>query len=114
MTATALIVLSVIALFLGGSRICISTVFQTLLLCVLCEGIRTVTANLELYNIFLELLLKYGCIIGLTVIFAYLFQWIENLSLFILLPMAVVILFFCCWIEMDKTKNDIKEINEIL
>ena len=50
-TAIVLIVLSVVALWYDGTMICISTIFETLLLSVVCEVIKQVNWKIKFQSI---------------------------------------------------------------
>lgn len=80
-TAIVLIVLSVVALWYDGTMICISTIFETLLLSVVCEVIKHMMYKIDIANIYLGILLHYLLVLAAVLIFGYAFNWVNQLVL---------------------------------
>jgi len=96
-TAIVLIVLSVVALWYDGTMICISTIFETLLLSVVCEVIKHMMYKIDIANIYLGILLHYLLVLAAVLIFGY--------------GMCGVVLILCCYLDISRVKADIDEIN---
>ena len=104
-TAIVLIVLSVVALWYDGTMICISTIFETLLLSVVCEVIK------HMMYIYLGILLHYLLVLAAVLIFGYAFNWVNQLPVYVLAGMCGVALILCCYLDISRVKADIDEIN---
>ena len=103
-TAIVLIVLSVVALWYDGTMICISTIFETLLLSVVCEVIKHMMYKIDIANIYLGILLHYLLVLAAVLIFGYAFNWG-------LAGMCGGVLILCCYLDISRVKADIDEIN---
>ena len=110
-TAIVLIVLSVVALWYDGTMICISTIFETLLLSVVCEVIKHMMYKIDIANIYLGILLHYLLVLAAVLIFGYVFNWVNQLPVYVLAGMCGVVLILCCYLDISRVKADIDEIN---
>ena len=132
-TAIVLIVLSVVALWYDGTMICISTIFETLLLSVVCEVIKHMMYKIDIANIYLGILLHYLLVLAAVLIFGYAFNWMQvvemqqkleavlifgyafnwvnQLPVYVLAGMCGVVLILCCYLDISRVKADIDEIN---
>ena len=110
-TAIVLIVLSVVALWYDGTMICISTIFETLLLSVVCEVIKHMMYKIDIANIYLGILLHYLLVLAAVLIFGYAFSWVNQLPVYVLAGMCGVVLILCCYLDISRVKADIDEIN---
>ena len=110
-TAIVLIVLSVVALWYDGTMICISTIFEPLLLSVVCEVIKHMMYKIDIANIYLGILLHYLLVLAAVLIFGYAFNWGNQLPVYVLAGMCGGVLILCCYLDISRVKADIDEIN---
>ena len=110
-TAIVLIVLSVVALWYDGTMICISTIFETLLLSAVCEVIKHMMYKIDIANIYLGILLHYLLVLAAVLIFGYAFNWGNQLPVYVLAGMCGGVLILCCYLDISRVKADIDEIN---
>lgn len=109
-TGIALVVLSFIAIYYGGSLICIDTVFQVLgLNIVIYIGIHILNHFEYRYSI-LETGLKLIYILTLVLISGRIFGWYSNMSGLVLVIMTVVVFGVCMCLD---TLNLLEEVNSI-
>ena len=106
-TAIVLIVLSVVALWYDGTM----TIFETLLLSVVCEVIKHMMYKIDIANIYLGILLHYLLVLAAVLIFGYAFNWGNQLPVYVLAGMCGVVLILCCYLDISRVKADIDEIN---
>ena len=102
---------SVVALWYDGTMICISTIFETLLLSVVCEVIKHMMYKIDIANIYLGILLHYLLVLAAVLIFGYAFNWVNPLPVYVLAGMCGVVLILCCYLDISRVKADIDEIN---
>ena len=106
-----LIVLSVVALWYDGTMICISTIFENLLLSAVCEVIKHIVYKIDIANIYFGILLHYLLVLAVVLIFGYAFNWVNQIPVYVLAGMCGVVLILCCYLDISRVKVDIGEIN---
>ena len=102
---------SVVALWYDGTMICISTIFETLLLSAVCEVIKHIMYKIDIANIYLGILLHYLLVLAAVLIFGYAFNWVNQLPVYVLVGMCGAVLILCCYLDISRVKADIDEIN---
>ena len=113
-TGITLVVLSFIAIYYGGSLICISTVFQVLgLSIVIYLGIHIMNRFEYRYSI-LETGLKLIYILALVLISGRIFGWYDNVSGFTLVIMTCIIFGICVCLDMFNLLDEVRSINELI
>lgn len=113
-TGIALVVLAVIALFYGGSLICISTVFEVLgINIIIYLGIHVVNRFEFRYPI-LETGIKLAYILTLVLIGGWIFGWYNNLSGLVLTLMTVIVFSLCMALDTMSMLDEVKSINDLL
>lgn len=113
-TGITLVVLAMVAVCYGGTLICISTVFQTLLLnIVIYVGIYILDYFEYRYSI-LDTGIKLIYVIAAVLFSGLLFDWYVNLPLIMLIVMTVVIFGVCLCLDMLSIRDEVKTINMLL
>ena len=109
-TGIALVVLSFIAIYYGGSLICIDTVFQVLGLNIVIYMGMHIFNHFEYRYSVLETGLKLIYILTLVLISGRIFGWYSNISGLVLVSMTVVVFGVCMCLD---TLNLLEEVNSI-
>ena len=113
-TGITLVVLAMVAVCYGGTLICISTVFQALLLnIVIYVGIYILDYFEYRYSI-LDTGIKLIYVIAAALFSGLLFDWYANLPLVMLIVMTVVIFGVCLCLDMLSIRDEVKTINRLL
>ena len=113
-TGITLVVLAMVAVCYGGTLICISTVFQALLLnIVIYVGIYILDYFEYRYSI-LDTGIKLIYVIAAVLFSGLLFDWYANLPLVMLIVMTVVIFGVCLCLDMLSIRDEVKTINMLL
>lgn len=112
-TALALLILACVALFYDGTMICISTVFETFGLCLILQLALWLIERWESKSIIFDLIARYTVIIVIVIIAGFLFHWLDNLPIGVLIAMAIIIYFLGCSFEVGRVKAEVKRINQL-
>ena len=112
-TALALLILACVALFYDGTMICIFTVFETFGLCLVLQIVLWLIERWESKSVIFDLIARYTVIIVIVIIGGFLFHWLDNLPIGILIAMAIIIYFLGCSIEVGRVKAEVKRINQL-
>lgn len=80
-------------------------------LSVVCEVIKHMMYKIDIANIYLGILLHYLLVLAAVLIFGYAFNWVNQLPVYVLAGMCVVVLILCCYLDISRVKADIDEIN---
>lgn len=113
-TGISLLLLSLVAWSLHASCIYLETVFQTF-------GVNTVThigirhiKNMELRNIFAELIFEITFIICELLAFGQLFHWFASLSFLPLICMGIAIYILSLFLNLLQMRQEANEINLLI
>ena len=113
-TGIALVVLSFIAMYYGGSLICVNIVFQVLgLNIIIYAGIHILNRFEYRYPI-LETGLKLVYIFVLVLISGCIFEWYSSISVFTLGVMTVIIFVVCVCLDMFTLLDEVRTINKMI
>lgn len=113
-TAVALLILSVIALLCGGRFLCIETVFQTGAASLVIQSGILLLDRLESVFILIDMALQIGYVLGVLIIFGYIFDWYASLPLGMLIVLGLLVYFVACLFGMYRIKGDVATINSRL
>lgn len=113
-TGITLVVLAMVAVCYGGTLICISTVFQALLLnIVIYVGVYLLDCFEYRYSL-LDTGIKLIYTIAAVLFSGLLFDWYVNLPLATLIVMTVGIFGVCLCLDMLSIRDEVKTINRLL
>jgi len=113
-TGITLVILAFVATCYGGTLICISTVFQALVLnIVIYVGIYLLNRFEFCYPIF-ESGLKLIYVLSLVLISGWCFEWYNNLSGPVLILMTVAIFVVCIYLDAISLISEVKAINGLI
>lgn len=109
-----LLVFSVIATLYGGKAICIDTIFQIAVLNILMHLGFIVTHKIDVpYPVF-EIMLDISYIMMITLILGAIFNWYQSLPIWVLIIMVFVIYLIGWLIDIYRTKEEVRVINDLL
>lgn len=113
-TGIALLVLSIFALYYGGTLICVSTVFEVVgLTAVIYAGIYVMNRFEYRYPI-VETGLKLIYILTLVLVSGWIFGWYSNMSELALTLMTVIVFAVCMCLDTWNLLDEVKSINELI
>lgn len=112
-TALALLILSTVAILYDGTVICINSIYETFFVCSFLQGILWILEQWENESFLIDLIVRYTVVIVVVLTGAYIFHWLDNLPLIVLVGMAVVIYFLGCVVEVKRLQTEVRIINEI-
>jgi hypothetical protein len=113
-TGTALMLLAVFAVIIGGKSIYVHTFFEILGANIIIHLGIILTRRFECTYAVLEYLLDASCILVVLVAFGCIFDWYSSIPVWYLIIMAVVIYAFGIFINIVRTKKDADELNKLL
>jgi len=113
-TGITLVVLALVATYYGGTLICISSVFQALVLNIaIYVGIYLLN-RFEYHYPILETGVKLIYILVLVLTSGWIFGWYDNLSGLVLVLMTIVIFCVCLCLDTMRLIDDVKAINVLI
>lgn len=59
----------------------------------------------------MDILLHYLPVLAVVLIFGYVFNWVNQLPVYVLAGMCGIVLILCCYLDISRVKADIDEIN---
>lgn len=113
-TGIILLVLSAVAAMYGGKAICINTIFEIAMLSILIHCGFIVTHRLDFRYPILEMMADIGYTLAITLILGAVFKWYRSTPVWVLVIMVFVIYMAGCLIDLYRTKEEVKVINELL
>lgn len=113
-TGIILLVLSAVAAMYGGKAICINTIFEIAMLSILIHCGFIVTHRLDFRYAIFEMMTDIGYTIAITLILGAVFNWYRSTPVWVLVIMVFVIYMAGCLIDLYRTKEEVKVINELL
>lgn len=114
LTGITLLVLSVIARIYGGNAICIDTIFQITVLSTLIQLGFLLTHRFDSQYPILEIMLDIAYTMFITLITGAVFQWNQTFPTWILVIMVFVVYLVGYLIDIYRTKEEVRIINELL
>lgn len=113
-TGIILFVLSAVAAMYGGKAICINTIFEIAMLSILIHCGFIVTHRLDFRYPILEIMADISYTLAITLILGAVFKWYRSTPVWVLVIMVFVIYMAGCLIDLYRTKEEVKVINELL
>ena len=113
-TGIILLVLSAVAAMYGGKAICINTIFEIAMLSILIHCGFIVTHRLDFRYPILEIMADIGYTLAITLILGAVLNWYRSTPVWVLAIMVFVIYMAGCLIDLYRTKEEVKVINELL
>jgi hypothetical protein len=113
-TGTALMLLAVFAVIIGGKSIYLHTFFEIFAANIIIHTGLILTKKFESSYAILEFLLDVSYIIAVLAAFGLVFDWFSSISVWYLILMAVAIYAFGVFINIARTKKDADELNKLL
>ena len=113
-TGIILLVLSAVAAMYGGKAICINTIFEIAMLSILIHCGFIVTHRLDFRYPILEIMSDISYTLAITLILGAVFKWYRSTPVWVLVIMVFVIYMAGCLIDLYRTKEEVKVINELL
>lgn len=113
-TGLALILLGIVALMFQGRFLCIETVFQVLVSCIIIHLILILLKRFESKYIFIELLAEIGCTLAVLIISGIIFRWFESIPVWVLVVMGILVYVIGCMIDMFQITRDVNHINKTI
>lgn len=113
-TGLALMILSIVAVFYNGKLICIETVFQILLSCLVINFILILLKHFESKFFLVEVFTEMGSTLAVLIVAGYWFNWYVSIPIWVLIIMGIVVYLIGCLIDMFQITNDIRFINDQL
>lgn len=113
-TGIILLVLSAVAAMYGGKAICINTIFEIAVLSILIHCGFIVTHRLDFRYPILEIMSDISYTLAITLILGAVFKWYRSTPVWVLVIMVFVIYMAGCLIDLYRTKEEVKVINELL
>lgn len=113
-TGIILLVLSAVAAMYGGKAICINTIFEIAMLSILIHCGFIVTHRLDFRYPILEIMSDISYTLAITLILGAVFKWYRSTPVWVLVIMVIVIYMAGCLIDLYRTKEEVKVINELL
>lgn len=113
-TGIALVVLSFIALYYGGSLICIRTVFEVLGLNVAIYIGIYILNHFEFNYPILETGIKLIFILALTLLTGKIFGWYDSMPSKALIFMTIIVFAVCMCLDTMNLLEQVKSINALL
>lgn len=113
-TGITLVVLALVAICYGATVICISTVFQALVLNIAIYAGIYILNHFEYHYPILETALKLIYVLALVLISGWIFEWYANLSGVVLALMTIVIFGVCVFLDIMSLIGEVKEINSLI
>lgn len=109
-----LIVLSVIAMMYGGKAICINTIFEVTLLSALMHLGFILIHRFDIQSPVLEMMADISYTMAIALITGAVFHWYQSIPVWVLVIMVFVIYLSGCLIDLYRTKEEVRVINELL
>lgn len=113
-TGIILLVLSAVALMYGGKAICINTIFEVAVLSILMHCGFVVTHRLDFRYPILEITADISYTLVITLLTGAVFNWYRSTPVWVLVIMVFVIYLSGCLIDLYRTKEEVRVINELL
>lgn len=113
-TGIILLVLSVVAAMYGGKAICINTIFEVTLLSILIHSGFMVTHRFDIQSPVFEIMTDISYTLVITLILGAVFDWYESTPVWVLIIMVFVVYLAGCLIDLYRTKEEVRIINELL
>ena len=116
MASTGIIVLalSVVALLYGGKAIFIHTIFEIAVLSTMMHLGFLMTHRLDIQYPVFEIMLDISYTLLMTLILGAVFHWYQSTPVWVLIIMVFVIYLVGCLMDLYRTKEEVRMINELL
>lgn len=113
-TGIILLVLSVVAMMYGGKAICINTIFEVTMLSILIHLGFLVIRRIDIQYPVLEIMTDISYTLIITLIAGAVFRWYRSTPVWVLIVMVFVVYAVGYLIDLYRTKEEVRAINELL
>lgn len=113
-TGIILLVLSIVAMMYGGKAICINTIFEVTMLSAFMHLGFLVLHRFDIQNPILEILIDISYTMAITLMAGSFFHWFQSTPIWVLILMVFVIYLVGYLIDLYRTKEEVRIINELL
>lgn len=113
-TGLTLIILTMVASLYQANFLCLTSVYQVLLVNILIHVGLILVRKIESKYFIIEVSIEIGYILGILLVFGYIFKWFTNPPLWVVVLIGIVVYIICCLIDIFHIKDDISIINDQL
>lgn len=113
-TGLTLITLAIIATIYRAELLCISSVYQSLLVNILIHLGLLLVQKMESTYYFIEILCQVSYVLLILIPAGYLFDWYGSAPLWVIVIMGIVVYAFSCFVNIFRVNNNVAMINKQL
>lgn len=113
-TGLTLIILTTVAYLYQANFLCLSSVYQTLLVNILIHVGLVFVRKIESKYFVIEVAIEIGYVMVIILVFGAVFKWFTNPPLWVIVLMGLVVYIICCLINIFHINGDISFINDQL